>query len=136
MRMRMQCVGLGSTSNGDAGIRGLKSFWRPVQTPILNVHRRGRVRNSSRAKRGSESNHRCSAEENSPGAVAIVTKFRAALVACTSKGQRQRQPIGRITYAEMVRVAFSPSDMGWVVVEPRMPSSQPVQQRQSIIAPV
>jgi hypothetical protein len=36
-----------------------------------------------------------------------------------------------ITYAEMVRVAFSPSDMGASVLVPRMPSSQPVQQHQS-----
>lgn len=33
--------------------------------------------------------------------------------------------IGRITYEEMIRVAFSPSDMGDDSVEPRMPSSQP-----------
>lgn len=34
--------------------------------------------------------------------------------------------MGAITYAEIVRVAFSPSDMGGVEPEPRMPSSQPV----------
>jgi len=31
-----------------------------------------------------------------------------------------------ITYDEIVRVAFSPSDMGADSLEPRMPSSQPV----------
>jgi hypothetical protein len=38
--------------------------------------------------------------------------------------------MGIITHAEIVRVDFSPSDMGGAVVLPRIPSSQPVQQRQ------
>lgn len=42
--------------------------------------------------------------------------------------------MGGITYAVIVRVDFSPSDMGALDVEPRMPSSQPVQQRQYMVA--
>ena len=56
---------------------------------------------------------------NLPNAVAVVTIPSGALeIDVVSRG--------RITYDVMVRVAFSPSDMGADPSEPRIPSSQPV----------
>ena len=62
---------------------------------------------------------------NLPGAIAIVTKLSTMLVVFRCRMTLLEEPI---TYDDIVKVAFSPNVIGELDGEPRIPSSQPVQE--------